>query len=176
MALWLRGRIAATRIWSEFDTKFDQFLVLVILAPATINLHLAAVRRLAYEASDSGLLSPESASGIRRAKGAKKLGIRLGNWLTKDEARCLWQLEDPKTLKGARDRAMLAVLLGCGLRRRELTQLELIDIQRREDHWAIVDPIGRRGHVRTVAMPDWVKLQIDQWNKWRSLSSILLPL
>lgn len=58
---------------------------------------------------------------------------------------------------------MLAVLLGCGLRRRELTQLELIDIQRREDHWAIVDLIGKGGHVRTVPMPDWVKLQIDQW-------------
>jgi hypothetical protein len=52
------------------------------LSPSTINLRLAAVRRLAYEAADSGLLSPELAAGIRRVKGAKKLGIRLGNWLT----------------------------------------------------------------------------------------------
>ena len=133
------------------------------LAPATINLHLAAVRRLAYEASDSGLLSPELAAGIRRVKGAKKLGVRLGNWLTKDEARSLWQLPDPKSLKETRDRAMLAVLLGCGLRRRELTNLELIDIQRREDHWAIVDLVGKGGHVRTVPVPDWVKLQVDEW-------------
>lgn len=49
------------------------------LAPATINLRLAAVRRLAYEASDNGLLSPDLAASIRRVKGAKKLGIRLGN-------------------------------------------------------------------------------------------------
>ena len=133
------------------------------LAPATINLHLAAVRRLAYQASDSGLLSPELAAGIRRVKGAKKLGVRLGNWLTRDEARSLWQLPDPKSLKGARDRAMLAVLLGCGLRRRELTNLELVDIQRREDHWAIVDLVGKGGHVRTVPLPDWVKLQVDEW-------------
>ena len=52
------------------------------LAPGTINLRLGAVRRLAYEASDCGLLSPDLAAGIRRVKGVKKLGVRLGNWLT----------------------------------------------------------------------------------------------
>ena len=52
------------------------------LAPGTINLRLRAVRRLAYEASDRGLLSPDLAAGIRRVKGVKKLGVRLGNWLT----------------------------------------------------------------------------------------------
>jgi hypothetical protein len=59
------------------------------LAPATINLRLAAVRRLAYEASDNGLLSPDLAASIRRVKGAKRLGMRLGNWLTADQARRL---------------------------------------------------------------------------------------
>ena len=53
-----------------------------LLAPGTINVRLAAVRRLAYEAADTGLLSPDLAAGIRRVKGAKKLGMRLGNWLT----------------------------------------------------------------------------------------------
>ena len=97
------------------------------LAPGTINVRLAAVRRLAYEAADSGLLSPELAAGIRRVKGAqkKKLGVRLGNWLTADEARSLWQSPGIETLKGKRDRALLAVLLGCGLRRRELAEREL---------------------------------------------------
>jgi site-specific recombinase XerD len=133
------------------------------LAPGTINVRLAAVRRLAYEATDSGLLSPDLAAGIRRVKGSKKLGFRLGNWLTADEARQLWQLPDPFTLKGKRDRAILAVLLGCGLRRRELTELSLKHVQRREDHWAIVDLIGKGGHVRTIPMPDWVKHTIDLW-------------
>src|SRR5215472_1525443 len=53
-----------------------------LLAPGTINVRLAAVRRLAYEAADTGMLSPDLAAGIRRVKGAKKLGMRLGNWLT----------------------------------------------------------------------------------------------
>ena len=77
------------------------------LAPGTINVRLAAVRRLAYEAADTGLLSPELAAGIRRVKGSKKLGMRLGNWLTANEARSLWQMPDLGTLKGKRDRAML---------------------------------------------------------------------
>jgi site-specific recombinase XerD len=119
------------------------------LAPGTINVRLAAVRRLAYEAADSGLLSPDLAAGIRGVRGSKKLGFRLGNWLTAEEARRLWQLPNPTTLKGKRDRAILAVLLGCGLRRRELTELTLEHLQRREDHWAIVDLVGKAGHVRT---------------------------
>jgi hypothetical protein len=61
------------------------------LAPATINLRLAAVRRLASEAADTGLLSPELAAGIRRVKGAKKVGVRVGNWLTADQSLRLLQ-------------------------------------------------------------------------------------
>jgi site-specific recombinase XerD len=75
-----------------------------LLAPGTINVRLAAVRRLAYEAADTGLLSPELAAGIRRVKGIKKLGVRLGNWLTVDEARSLWQLPNMHSAKGKRDR------------------------------------------------------------------------
>ena len=133
------------------------------LAPGTINLRLAAVRRLAYEAADSGLLSPEQAAGVRRVKGAKKRGVRVGNWLLAKQASALWQLPDKKTLKGKRDRAILSLLLSCGLRRGELAALELDDIQRREDHWAIVDLAGKGGHVRTVPVPDWVAQTICDW-------------
>ena len=89
------------------------------LAPGTINLRLGAVRRLAYEAADCGLLSPDLAAGIRRVKGVKKLGVRLGNWLTAEQASTLWETPPEGTLKGKRDRALLAVLLACGLRRHE---------------------------------------------------------
>jgi site-specific recombinase XerC len=134
-----------------------------LLAPGTINVRLAAVRRLAYEAADTGLLSTDLAAGIRRVKGAKKLGMRLGNWLTAEEGRSLWQLPDRYSVKGKRDRAILAVLLGCGLRRRELIALTLDHLERREDHWAIVDLVGKGGHIRTVPVPDWVKKTIDEW-------------
>jgi site-specific recombinase XerD len=105
-------------------TRYRIHLESRLLAPGTINGRLAAVRRLAYEAADAGLLPPELAASIRRVKGAKMLGSRIGNWLTANEARTLWQLPNPTFLKGKRDRALLATLLGCGLRRRELAELD----------------------------------------------------
>jgi site-specific recombinase XerD len=133
------------------------------LAPATINLRLAAVRRLAYEAADNGLLSPDLAASIRRVKGAKKLGTRLGNWLTCAQGRRLLDAPNRDQTKGKRDHAILSLLLGCGLRRAELISLNLTHLQQRDDHWAIVDMIGKGGHVRTVPVPGCVKAAVDDW-------------
>jgi hypothetical protein len=78
------------------------------LAPGTVNLRLGAVRRLTYEAADCGLLSPDLAAGIR-VKGVKKIGVRLGNWLTAEQSQRLWQAPSGERLK--EKRALLAVLL-----------------------------------------------------------------
>jgi site-specific recombinase XerC len=58
-------------------------------ASTTINLRLSAVRRLAYEAADCGLLSADLAAGIRRVKGAKRLGVPVGNWTTAEQGKRL---------------------------------------------------------------------------------------
>jgi site-specific recombinase XerD len=133
------------------------------LAPGTVNLRLGAVRRLAYEAADCGLLSADLAAGIRRVKGVKKLGVRLGNWLTAEQGQALWQAPDQQRLKGKRDRALLALMLACGLRRHEVVALTLGHLQQREEHWAIVDVVGKGGHVRTVPVPDWVRSALNEW-------------
>ena len=133
------------------------------LSPGTINLRLGAVRRLAYEAADCGLLSADSAAGIRRVKGVKKLGVRFGNWLTPEQGHALWQAPDNQRLKGKRDRALLALLLACGLRRHEVVVLTWDHFQQREDHWAIVDLVGKGGHIRTVPVPEWVRNQVNDW-------------
>ena len=132
-------------------------------APATINLRLAAVRRLAYEASDNGLLNPDLAAGIRRVKGAKRLGMRLGNWLTADEGKKLLAVPGSESMRDKRDYAILSLLLGCGLRRAELTGLTLGHLQQRDGHWAIVNLYGKGGHIRTVPVPSWVKVALDRW-------------
>jgi site-specific recombinase XerD len=143
--------------------RFRLYLESLGLAAGTINQRLAAVRRLAYDAADSGLLSPELAAGIRRVKGVKQLGARLGNWLTSDQAKLLLEKADGEDLRSVRDLAMVAVLLGCGLRRAELSALEVDDMQIRQGHWAIVDLVGKGSHVRTVPMPMWVKEAVDRW-------------
>jgi len=132
-------------------------------APATINLRLAAVRRVAYEAADVGLLSPELAAGIRRVKGVRRIGVRLGNWLTPEQGRRLLECAAPSTPRELRDHAMIAMLIGCGLRRAELLALRLESIQQREEHWVIADLVGKAGHVRTVPIPTWVKAAVDAW-------------
>jgi site-specific recombinase XerD len=82
-------------------------------APSTINLRLAAIRRIAYEAADSGLLSPELAAGIRRVKGVRRLGVRIGNWLTVEQGKRLLEGGNAETLRGKRNHAMVAMLIGC---------------------------------------------------------------
>jgi len=126
---------------------------------------------LAYEAADCGLLSPDLAAGIRRVKGVKKIGVRLGNWLTAEQSQMLWQAPDGARLKEKRDRALLAVLLACGVRRHEAVDLDFGHIQQREEHWAIVDLKGKAGHTRTIRMPAWVKHVLDQWLQTANITS-----
>jgi len=132
-------------------------------APAAINLPLAAVRRIAYEAADAGLLSPELAAGIRRVRGVRRIGVRLGNWLTPEQGRRLVECAMSSTARELRDRAMVAMLIGCGLRRAELLALRVESIQQREQHWVIADLVGKAGHVRTVPIPTGVKAAVDVW-------------
>jgi integrase len=150
--------------------RYRFFLEQRNLASSTINVRLAAVRRLAYEASDSGLLSPELAAGIARVKGAKRLGIRIGNWLTAEQGKTLLQKTRSETLRGKRDHAILAVLLGCGLRRAEIVTMRIEDLQIREEHWVVADLVGKGRHVRTVPMPTWVKKAIDDWTAAAEIS------
>ena len=139
------------------------------LAASTINVRLAAVRRLAYEAADTGLVSPELVAGIRRVKGVPQLGRRVGNWLSAAEGEQLLSGSNAETLRQKRDAAIISLLLGCGLRRSEVIALAVGDIQKREDHWAIVDLVGKAGHVRTVPVPDWVKKAVDRWTESASI-------
>jgi integrase len=60
---------------------------------------------------------------------------------------------------------MLAMLIGCGLRRGELLVLRVECVQLREDHWVIADLLGKAGHIRTVPVPSWVKNAIDEWKE-----------
>jgi site-specific recombinase XerC len=133
------------------------------LGAVSINVRITAVRKLAVEASDNGLLAPELANGITRVKGVASKGVRLGNWLSVKQAQTLLNAPDVTTTKGLRDRAILAVLLGCGLRRSEAAALTFGHIQQRDGRWCIVDLVGKHGRVRTIPMPTWVKVAIDAW-------------
>src|SRR5437867_12153173 len=131
-------------------------------APTTINLQLPAVRRVAFEAADSGWLSPELAAGIRRVKGVRRLGVRVGNWLTAEQReKASGGYKCGYAAQQAQSRDAFASHRMCGLRRAELLGLTMNSIQLREEHWVIADLVGKGGHVRTVPIPLWVKRTVD---------------
>ncbi len=152
--------------------RYRAYLEAQAKSASTINQRLAPVRKLAEEAS--ALLPPGVASEVRAVKGAKQLGIRTGNWLTRDQAERLLTLPNRATLKGKRDYALLSLLMGAGLRRDELARLQIEDIQEREGRWCVVDLAGKGRRLRTVAIPEWVKQAADEWIAAMPFSSGLL--
>lgn len=130
---------------------------------SSINQRLSAIRKLASEAADNGALDPQLAAGIRAVKGARQEGRRTGNWLTREQAQTLLETPQINSLKGVRDCALLAVLLGCGLRRMEVANLTLDHVQQRDGRWVLVDLVGKGSKIRSVPMPAWAKAAIDRW-------------
>jgi len=135
------------------------------LSPSTVNLRLSPLRKLAREMADNGMLDLATAAAIERVPGVEKRGNRVGNWLMKEQANDLLNAPDSKTLTGLRDRAILALLLGCGLRRAELLRINVEDLQQREGRWVLPDMAGKGSRVRTVTVPAGVKTRIDAWLK-----------
>ena len=133
------------------------------LVGSAINVQLAAIRKLASEAADNGWLAPELADAIAKVPRARSEGPRAGNWLSRDQASRLLSQPDPETLKGKRDRAMLSLLVACGLRRHELVRLRVEDLQQREGRWVLVDILGKGRLRRTIPVPGWVKTALDEW-------------
>jgi integrase len=133
------------------------------LSPSTVNVRLSAMRKLVTEARRNGMLGAEEAANLTEIPNIPEKGTRLGNWLTREQAKELLAVPDRSTIKGKRDYAILALLVGCALRRQELAELDVEKIQMREGRWVIVDLRGKGGRVRTVAIPIWVKHAIDAW-------------
>lgn len=142
---------------------FKQHLAKLGLSASTISGHLSAVRRLLGEFVEAGYLTAADAAYIGSIRSPKQRGVRAGKWLTVAQANSLLKIPDTDTLKGLRDKAILAMLLTCGLRRAELVSLTLEHIQQREGHTCLVDMSGKGGRIRTVKIPVPVKRLIDEW-------------
>jgi integrase len=141
----------------EYRTTMDH------LSPSTINVRLSAIRKLVGEARRNEMISLEEAANLTDVPNVRQKGARLGNWLTREQAKELLAVPDRSTLKGKRDYVIIALLVGCALRRRELATLNIEDIQLREGRWVIIDLLGKGGRIRTVAVPIWVKQGINAW-------------
>jgi integrase len=121
----------------EYRTTMDH------LSPSTINVRLSAIRKLVGEARRNGMIGLEEAANLSDVPNVRQKGTRLGNWLTREQAKELLAVPDRSTLKGKRDYVILALLVGCALRRQELASLNIEAIQLREGRWVIIDLRGK---------------------------------
>jgi len=151
------GRPLSRALLMEYRATMDA------LSPSTVNVRLSAVRKLVLEARKNGLIGVEEAANLTEVPNIPQKGTRLGNWLTREQAKELLAIPDRSTLKGKRDYVILAILVGCALRRQELAVLDVDTIQLREGRWVLADLEGKGRRVRTVAVPVWVKQGINAW-------------
>ncbi|MCJ7696049.1 MAG: tyrosine-type recombinase/integrase, partial [Anaerolineaceae bacterium] len=142
---------------------YKAYLVAINLSPSTINLKLSAIRKLSHELGEQGLLDPLNAAKIAQIKGFTPLNSRMASFLSREQAQCLINSPDTLTLRGQRDRAILALMVGCGLNRSEISYLCYENIQQLQGRWAIVDLVGKGNRSRTVPMPPWAKVALDGW-------------
>jgi len=141
------------------------------LSAATINQRLCAIRKLVNEARENGLIDPAEAVRLTSVPGVPQNGVRLGTWLTKEEAQLMLATVDRTELIGKRNCAILSVLCHCALRREEAASLDTSLIQRREGRWVIADLIGKRGRIRTVPIPRAAKEALDEWTGAAGITS-----
>jgi integrase len=128
-----------------------------------MSVRLSAVRKLVAEARQNGMIGVEDAASHSEVPNIRQKGTRLGNWLTREQAKELLTVPDRSTLKGKRDYVILALLVGCALRRQELATLDVETIQLPEGRWVLADLEGKGRRIRTVAIPVWVKQRINAW-------------
>jgi site-specific recombinase XerD len=154
---------------AQVDSNLDKLFLQTYIATmqdegigeGSINLRLAAIRKLSREAEELKIWPETVAAAFTSVKNIPQRGHRTGNWLSLEQAQQLINAPDISTRYGLRNRAMLTVLIGCGLRRHELVKLTLPQLQMREGRWVIADLVGKRNKIRTVTVPTWVKQSID---------------
>jgi site-specific recombinase XerD len=139
-------------------------LVEAKLAPASVNQRLTAIRKLAIEAYAASLINLREMEAIREIPWIlHSYGHATGNWLTKAQAERLLATPSTSDLSGLRDRVILAMLIGCGLDRRELAGVTIGQFQRQERRCVLVDVQGKHGRTRTVPVPNWIRPYVDDW-------------
>jgi site-specific recombinase XerD len=130
---------------------------------ATINQRLAAIRKVAGDAAERSLLDLGTAAEVIRIGGIRRVPVWNKRSLDAEQTEALINAPEPSSTKGLRDRALLALLVGCALRRSEVVRVLVENIKRRNGRWVLIDVVGRRDRIRTVAVPQWTKIALDKW-------------
>jgi integrase/recombinase XerD len=129
------------------------------------NQSLAAIKRLASEAAEVGWIPHNDAAQIARIRSKRVLGARSGLWLDPAQLARLLELPDRTTAHGRRDACLLALLIGCGIRRAEACALATAQLKIVDDRMLLVNVAGKGDRVRSVSVPVWAQRDIERWMK-----------
>ena len=158
---WSRG----SPLDREHVQRYMRALELAAASPQVRNQALAALKKLASEAAELSWIEHATAAQIGRIKARRITGIRSGKWLTRDQAQRLLAAPDRTTVTGRRDSVVLALLLGCGLRRDEAVRLTAAQCVTMDGRMVLRNVEGKGGRIRSVGVPKWAQTTIENWIK-----------
>lgn len=158
---WANG----TPLDREHVQRYMRALELQAASPQVRNQALAALKKLATEAAELSWIEQTAAAQIGRIKAKRITGIRSGKWLTRDQAQRLLRAPDGTTVTGRRDAVVLALLLGCGLRRDEAVRLTSAQCVTMDGRMVLRNVEGKGGRIRSVSVPKWAQRMITEWVK-----------
>jgi site-specific recombinase XerD len=166
------GAIRAYVVWARTNYQPNAYASLLAyrsnleekgLQFGTINRIMSALRGYFRTAYTMGMVDEKIYRQIREVKNIPTQGQKRGNWLSVDQATALLALPDVDSWAGRRDRAILAVMLGCGLRRAEVANLCWKHITLHDGVWHIEDILGKHNRTRTIPMAPWVMEVMDEY-------------
>jgi site-specific recombinase XerD len=164
---WLKDR----PITIDVVRGYRAHLVAEKKSPQTINAHIFAIRYYVRDLAERGEMPLAEAETVCRVKTVKTKGRKIGKWLTIPEAQAIIGKPDISTPVGLRDRAILGMMIGSGMRRAEVSALEVKHFEQRDGRWVITDIVGKGRRTRSIPIADWVKRLIDQWIEAASIRS-----
>jgi len=162
---WANAWANNTLLDRETVKKYIRALELQGASPQVRNQALAALKKLAYEAGELGWIDASAAVRVQAIKSARITGIRTGRWLTVEQTAQLLASPDRTKVIGKRDACVLALLVGCGLRRVEACELDTAQLRQVNGRTIITNLVGKGGRVRSVSVPVWAQTLIDEWHK-----------
>ena len=148
------------------------YLEALQLSRATIATHLSAIRNFISTTRKYELIDANTYASLMEIRVRRQSGRRHGNWLSLAEVQCLLNEMHGDAPIQIRDRAIIALLLGTGLRRFELTNLRLEDIAMIEDRRVLHNIVGKGSRYRTIPIPEWSWQSLAEWIETRRSSHL----
>lgn len=133
------------------------------LSTSSLVVTMAALRLLASELNLRGILPNEVVSSINLITVKNNGRKRTGTWLTKEQ--CIDVIKATGTTnEGIRNQAIISLLIGCGLRREEVTKLQWSQIQTRQSRPVIADLTRKRNKTGCIVpIPKWAFDYVERW-------------